>query len=362
MSIIKSYALKNLVRKVLYSPVGNKVFTAVGGRIYADRLVRFNKKRMLECAYNQFKTQSQFGTFDDYKAALNKHWVSFSEYAYQYEFWRLSEKERDEYISRLETDYFYWRYVPGINKLIFRDKQKFLNYFGKYIHRKWLYVPDASFDEFNHLLTEYDCIVKPTDGTCGQGIFKVYKEQTGDKKELYDNWTKQKLLVEQCIEACAEIQAFHPQSLNTIRVVTFSNKEKAIVFGSFLRMGVGDAVVDNAHAGGLFAQINVESGIIESDGIDVNGNVSETHPDSGIRIKGFRIPQWEKIVEICCEVAKTIDNPITGWDVVVTDKNQIEFVEGNHGPDFDVMQSPMKVGVKKKVYSLIKEYYGVELK
>lgn len=362
MSIIKSYGLKTLVRKVLYSPAGNKLFTAFGGRIYADKLVKSQKKQMLENAREQFENGSQFGSFEDYKTALEKHWVSYTEYAFQYEFWRLTEAQREEYISRLRMKYFYWRYVPGIYKVVFRDKNKFLVAYKKYIHRKWLYVPDASYDEFFHLVSDSDCMAKPTDGTCGQGIFKIYKsDDPKTVKELYDKCVKYRMLVEECIVACDELQAFHPQSLNSIRVVTFSNKEKSMVFSSRFKMGVGDSVIDNVHAGGLYAQVNVDTGIVETDGISVNGDFCECHPDTGIRIKGFQIPKWDEIVNTCFEAARMSENPIIGWDVVVNGKGEVEFIEGNHGPDIDTSQTPQK-GLKKKIYSLIKEYYGVELK
>ena len=362
MSIIKSYSLKNHVRDVVYSPLGNKIFVSVGGKIYANRLVKSRKRHMLERARQKFQDNPQFGTFEDYKTALNKHWVSYFEYAHQYEFWRLTETQREEYISRLRMNYFYWRYVPGVYKVVFRDKNKFLVAFKKFVYRKWLYVPESSYDEFYKLLSVSDCIAKPTDGTSGQGIFKICKNNDhASVKEIYDNCKKQKILVEECIEACDELKAFHPQSLNTIRVVTISNKEKSMVFSSRFKMGVGDRVIDNVHAGGLYAQVNVETGVVETDGISVSGKLCEYHPDSGIKIKGFQIPKWNEIVNTCFEAAKMSDNPIIGWDVVVNNKGQVEFIEGNHAPDIDTSQSPQK-GLKKKIYALIKEYYGVELK
>ena len=80
-----------------------------------------------------------------------------------------------------------------------------------------------------------------------------------------------------------------------------------------------------------------------------------------MKFKGFKIPEWDTIVRSCCEAAKLTDNPITGWDVAVNKDGKVEFVEGNYGPDFDVMQSPLQIGVKNRLFSLIKEYSGVEM-
>ncbi len=355
--------LKNFLSRIAYSPIGDKIVTFVGGgRLHTILNIRSAKKKLLAEAKQEFEKNPSLGNINDYELALKIHLVSYSEYAHQYDFFNKTEEEREEYVSRLRMRYFYMRYCPGVVRPLFRNKYRFLKTFDKYIHRKWIYVPKASYDEFVQLITNYDCIVKPHSGSLGNGVFKIWKNNTKDYQKLFDYCLKNEMLVEQCIESCEELKAFHPESLNTIRVVTVSNREKAEVFGSFIRMGVGNSVVDNAHAGGVFAQINVKDGIIESDGINTNGQRFVCHPDSKIKIKGFKIPQWKHICNTCCEVAKLTDNPITGWDVVINNRGEIEFVEGNHSPDFDVMQSPLQIGVKKRIYALIKEYCGIEMK
>ena len=313
--------LKTLVANVAYSSIGNRVVTLFGvANLYTKIKVFSTKKRDLRIAKKEFEKGSGLGNFEDYKQALDKHWVSYNEYAYKYELYCKPEKEREEYVSRLKMASFYWRYTPGIAKSVFRNKTKFLKTFNKYIYRKWLYAPESSFEEFSHLVTNYDCIVKPCDGKLGKGVYKIYKD--ADHKEdrkLFESCVKGRMLVEQCIESCDELRAFHPQSLNTIRVVTIANKEKACVFSGVFRTG-------------------------------------------GMIFKGFKIPQWDTIVETCCEAAKQNDNPITGWDVVINSQEKVEFVEANYGPDMDMMQTRYNAGAKKKIYALIKEYCGIELK
>lgn len=356
--------IKAFLCRIIYSPIGDLLFSSVGGKaIFAKYQVYSTKKRYLAQAKKEIRKDSSFGSFDDYSQALDKHWVSYHEYSQQYEFFKKTEEERDEFVSLLKMAYFYWRYAPSSEKPLFRNKQEFLSFFKEYIHREWLFSPDVSFEVFERFLSNYDCIVKPSDEKCGHGIFKVYKgDCMNDRRSLYESCVKNKMLVEECIDQCGEIKAFHPQSLNTIRVVTVSNKEKAEVFGAVIRIGVGDSVVDNARSGGVYAQINVENGIIESDAIDIKGNRFEYHPDSGIVFKGFRIPQWDRILETCCEAAKTTTNILTGWDVVINNKGEVEFVEGNNGPGFVIMQTPLKRGVKKRLFGLIKEYSGIEMK
>ena len=357
-------SLKTFVCDIAYSPLGNKLVSLVGGQSwYAELHVRSEKKKLLANAKKEFEKCSALGTFDDYKKALEKHWVSYSEYAKQYEFYKKSEEERDEYVSRLKMAYFYWKYAPGVAKSVFRNKTRFLNAFDRYIHRKWLYAPDSTFEDFQQLVAHYDCIVKPSDGKLGKGVSKIYKDADhNDDKKVFDSCVRNRMLVEQCIVACDELKAFHPQSLNTIRVVTIANQEKACVFSGVFRTGVGESVVDNSHKGGVSVQVNVENGIVETDGANTNGERFVSHPDSGIVFKGFIIPQWDDIVATCCEAAKLSRNPITGWDVVVNNHGEVEFVEANYGPDMDMMQTRYNAGAKKKIFGLIKEYCGIDMK
>lgn len=356
--------LKSFYANIVYSPLGNQIAQWLGiPKFYADYRIKLFKNNQISIAEREFYKEAANGNIDDFKRALDKHWVSYNEYAYQYEFYNKTEEEREEFVSRAKMGYFYRRYTPGKVKAIFRYKNRSLTLISKFVNRDWIYAPEASYKEFAQLVSNYDCIIKPCDGALGRGVFKVYKSgnHAGDR-DLYNSCVKDHMLVEQCIESCEELKEFHPQSLNTIRVVTVSNGEKSEVFGSFFRMGRGDSVVDNAHAGGIFAQINIKDGMIESDGIDTNGNRFVCHPDSGIKLKGFVIPNWEKVVNTCCEAAKLCGNTIMGWDVAINNQMEIDFVETSFGPDFDLMQSPLQAGVKKRIFAKIKEYSGIEMK
>ena len=187
-------------------------------------------------------------------------------------------------------------------------------------------------------------------------VAKSWLSDSFDAEKIISQYSKSGAIVEECVRGNKEIQAFHPNSLNTIRVVTFSNGDKKEVFGAFLRTGRNGSSIDNAHAGGIFAQINIETGIIESDGINSDGEMFKVHPYSNLQFKGFKIPLWKEIKELCLEACSTIPNiKFAGWDVTINDNNELQLIEGNHAPDFDVMQSPLKVGVKKKVYKILKE-------
>ena len=327
-----------------------------------QRLIIERKEFSAE-AREMFLSKPEHGNLDDYLDALKKHRVSYGEYMHKFEFWKLNEAQRDEFISCSEMQCIYRKMVQPEVKTVFWNKILFLNKFPEFAQRRWIEVRKSSYAEFCNMIYQVDCIVKPIEGWRGQGIRRINQVSAGtDVKELYDECVVNNVLLEERIHACKEIEAFHPNSLNTIRVVTISNPEKCVVFGAILRMGTGDSIIDNTHNGGIFASIDVKTGIIETDGLNSSGQKFVVHPDSRKAIKGFQIPYWDKVVETCSRASKVLPKLIfAGWDVVVMEGGRIALIEGNHGPDFDGgMQAPKKIGVKRRVKETVMDLYGID--
>ena len=304
----------------------------------------------------------EHGSWNDYKKAFYKHRVTYSEYMYSYEYWRLNEEERDEFISTSEMRVIYRKLGNREVRNIFYDKPKFLRLFSKFVYRKWGLVREMNPHQFQSFLQQSECIAKPIDGTRGEGIFKIQAQNVDDWGALYKKCYDNNVLLEECIQEDEELASFHPSSLNTIRVVTISNNDKCIVFGALFRMGAHGSIIDNTHAGGVYAPINVKSGTIDISAIDAHNNHYDQHPDTHKQIKGYKIPYWNEIVETCIKASKIIPNiHFVGWDVCVTKDGLVEIIEGNHAPDFDGgMQAPLKIGVKKKLQQAVIDVMGVD--
>ena len=327
------------------------------------RILLGERKRFCKEARKRFSSENPaHGSYNDYRSAFWKHRVTYSEYMFSYEFWRLDEEDRDKFITTSEMQCIYRKIGDHGVRDIFHDKVRFLELFSPLIHRWWAMARSLTLDQFKDKLTCYDVIAKPVDGTRGEGIQKIPKGGEKNLETLFAKLQEENYLLEECIEACDELSEFHPSSLNTIRVVTISNGDRFRVFGALLRMGAHGSVIDNTHAGGIYAPINVENGIIEIDAIDAQNNHYSNHPDSGKPIKGFKIPEWERIVETCRMASRTIPNiHFAGWDVCVTKSGEIEIIEGNHAPDFDGgMQAPLKVGVKRQLQQAVMDVMGID--
>ena len=102
---------------------------------------------------------------------------------------------------------------------------------------------------------------------------------------------------------------------------------------AFLRTGRNGSVTDNLHAGGIIWQLNTHNGEIMF-GVQADGKIVDTHPDSNIWLSGKKIERFHEALQICLEAQKRIPEvPQVGWDVVISEDG-IYLIEGNSGSGF----------------------------
>jgi len=353
MSLRKRLSLKNSLRKLLnWQPADE----------YRLRLAE--RKLFFAEARRKFVTEKpQHGSFRDYKRAFRRHRVTYAEYMYSYEFWRLDEAKRNHFLSTSEAQCIYRKAGDAKVRLVFKNKALFLNTFSDFVTRDWISSEELPFETFLQFIKRHEGIIlKPNEGTRGKGIEKIHYQGDEEAEAIYRRVMQNRCILEECITACEEISAFHPQSLNTIRVVTVSGKGKCELFGALIRMGAGGSFVDNTHAGGIYAPIDIATGTVMTDGMDAHNRHFPKHPDTGKPIKGFIVPHWLDIVETCRRASQHIPNiRFAGWDLCVLPNGKVEIIEGNHAPDFDGgMQAPLKTGVKFRFQQTVKEVLGFD--
>lgn len=323
---------------------------------------REERKRMWKEAVKMFDEEHpEHGTLADYKHALFRHRVSYDEYMKCYEFWNLDEKQRDEFISEMEMRCIYRKTVQVSFDRLCSNKDYLLKRFDRYVHRQWRNVGSMSFEGLKDFVSSTDCIAKPIFGTLGRGVFMIRRDDSQNWQGLYDYCCKNNFLIEERIRACKEIEEFHPQSLNTIRVYTISKDGRCELVASELRVGVGENVVDNASAGGIVAAINLETGAIIGDGADKAGKRYEVHPDTGKAFKGFVIPHWQEVVSLCKEMSIVVPEMVfAGWDICVLQDGDVEMMEVNSYPNVSGLQTAYQRGLKPKIRSIGKDVLGYD--
>ena len=185
----------------------------------------------------------------------------------------------------------------------------------------------------------------------------LYPLDVDDDQQLKSEEGKH-FIVESKLVQHEALASFHPDSVNTIRVVTvYDNKKDQLHFMfAKIRMGSNGAHLDNTHAGGISGNIDIETGVIITPGysvLDKDGFIF--HPTTGKQIVGFRIPYWQECKRFIEEVARvTPEIRYVGWDVVLMEDGEFALIEANDNADHDGQQIRYK-GLWKEYKSLLKQ-------
>ncbi len=202
------------------------------------------------------------------------------------------------------------------------------------------------FDEEN--VQRFFC--KPVDGRMGQNIFLLDKNTLKNLDDTLINLIfSQEFMFQDVIAQHNSLNKINKFSVNTLRIVTYKNKESKVeILSGFIRLGRTGSIVDNAHAGGIVVSFNKETGEMGQEGIQLIDNGSGVfykHPDTGIVFDSFQIPCYTQVKEIITNVAVLLKFPLLGWDVAITPNGPV-VVEANH--DFHLLLSDrMENGLKK---------------
>ena len=254
-----------------------------------------------------------------------------------FEMYNMNSYERSTIITRGVNNEIQKKYNKTEYLKYFSNKVLFNQTFDKYLHRDWIYLDEFNYDKFKDFLKgKKEVIVKPSSGSCGQGVEKICVKDY-DSLELFQKLIKEeRRLVEEVATQCEEIAKLHPASINTLRVVTLNKK----VVVAYLRIGNKGYVVDNFNHEGLAAPIDINTGIIEKKAIDKQHNEYDVHPFTNEPIVGLKIPAWESVVKLCEEAATVVPEiGYVGWDVCVAKDGPL-LIEGNEFPGNDIYQLP----------------------
>ena len=231
------------------------------------------------------------------------------------------------------------------------DKWKFYKLTSQYFRREaMLYDKNTGEESFAlFAIRNKSLFAKPLSKTKGEGalVFEVNDKEDAKATFAKLQTTGERYIVEKRIIQHPEMAKWNESSVNTVRVPAFLNKQGFYLLPPFFRIGRKGAIVDNAGAGGVYANVNPETGVIYTRGFDEYGNYYDVHPDSGLKFEGYQMPQWRELLKTVEEVhRKCMPGHIyIGFDFAYTKEGWI-LIEGNWGQL--VNQYVDKVGLKKQ--------------
>jgi hypothetical protein len=119
-------------------------------------------------------------------------------------------------------------------------------------------------------------------------------------------------------------------------------------------------VVDNFHAGGIAARVDLQTGEV-GPATDLGTNRGtqwwETHPVTGARIRGRRVPMWDEVIDLVLRAhAAFPDQIVIGWDVAIL-RYGPRLIEGNKSPDLDIIQRTGREPIGNSRFGVLLAYH-----
>lgn len=279
----------------------------------------------------------------------------------------ITEANRDRFISDFEyrwlrhinERYKYWLEDKVSIKYVASDFNEFLPGYYFYTtrsHGRNHVVPmmdcpagyGAEYEDVLRLAREKGKLaLKPDEGSHGEGFYRLAWEdgvyslngEAVDEQAVIDLLAdpRNQYLITEFIEMHPTIAEIYPQSVNTIRITVFKTDGFTPRIGNaYLRIGsAASGFVDNTAAGGMLAEIDVESGRFGNAQTLIDGRVQPCprHPDTGVLIDGV-IPNWEYTKTHILRMAESFSQlEYLGFDVAVT-ADGFKIPEINRFPDF----------------------------
>ena len=208
-------------------------------------------------------------------------------------------------------------------------------------------------------LPECDLFVKPLHGQggakaarwkyLGAGRFQGNEGEIITREELLDRLRLESrhraFLVQPRLVNHKEITDLANGTLATVRVMTCRNEQGQYeVTNAVFRMAHNkSAVVDNWHAGGIAANVDICTGELGRGTRGAWGATGdgwyEQHFDTGTQILKRKLPCWQELIELVqhAHASAFSDQVVIGWDVALLDSGPC-IMEANKAPDLDILQ------------------------
>lgn len=183
-----------------------------------------------------------------------------------------------------------------------------------------------------------DVIIKPTLSSHGSGVKKLHiqngivDDNGTNLKDLLVKYGKD-FLIQDLVRQHQAMSALNPDSINTIRIVTYRKGMEVIVLYAAIRIGRKGQAIDNESAGGISTKINLDGTLCKwAYGAPGQDKIELT--DSGIKLEGYQVPSFEKAIDMVKEQHLNLPfQDLVGWDICIDEEGKPVMLEWNTTPE-----------------------------
>lgn len=325
------------------------------------RGVRFEKLNRMLTVVKEKSGHGKACTFLDILWCAARYGAGYFDYV-MFGFYDMTGKQRDTYLTRVRNKKVCdIMNQPGFGE-VFDDKLAFNVRFADFLHRRVLNASDCTEEELAAFLEGQESFfAKPNRGTCGNGIEKLNTADFASPAGILTYVREKQLpVLEEVLTQHEDMAKLHPASVNTLRIVTDRVGDTVHIAYIVVKIGTGGGFCDNSGQGGVICRVDEKTGTICSVATDDYFHVYETHPDTGIRFEGYKLPMLTEAIALAKEAALVVPE-IThvGWDVALTPDGPV-LIEGNDYPGTDLCQLAPHYPEKCGLWPYYKEILNIK--
>ena len=289
-------------------------------------------------------------------AFSKKYYMCQNDEYFMFKFYKKSDRERKTFITGIKKREYIYMLNDEKQIELLKDKYKTYKLLRDLYKRDVLEIKSANdYKKFENFVKKHPKFMKKSNNlSCGKGI-EIIKVKDNEK-QLFNRMLDESdsVVLEELICQNNKMSILHPESVNTIRIITYVDDNNDIkIKYSFLRIGQGNSFVDNGGAGGIICLIDDETGKVITDGITERMISYKYHPDTCIELKGFQIPEWNNAKELAIKAQNKMKKArLIGWDLAYTDNGWV-IIEGNGHTQFIGQQIADQIGKKQPFEKMI---------
>ncbi len=235
---------------------------------------------------------------------------------------------RNAYVDKAIYDI----YFPDVN----RPKTIVKNVNGYYYDERYSITQAEAINRCKNLL---GAVIKPTlEGMWGHDV-RVFRSMDGwvDEQlsvvQLFERYHKN-FIVQERVQQHPEMAKLNPTSLNTIRMLSYRERNDVNILYAVVRIGRAGQFVDNETAGGINADVDLGSGVIRDWAYGTPAERRILTTDNGTELHGFRIPAFHKALDMVRTMHLRLPYfNLIGWDFGIDRDEKPVMIEWNRAPD-----------------------------
>lgn len=137
------------------------------------------------------------------------------------------------------------------------------------------------------------------------------------------------VVVQRPVRQHEALAALHPQSVNTIRIVSLMTGDKVRIYAAALKIGTGEARTDNKWQGGIYCGVRPD-GSLRDYGVQASRNILTRHPDLGYNFAGKKVPCFSNALKLVREAHALMGHfRLLAWDVAIDETGEAVLIETN---------------------------------